>query len=112
MKKNSLTEFFDDFAIAPECCKKRKGDKVDEFECFNKQIATNEEQKTAIKNIVNCTAYPFHYVCFCPPVTGKTSCLVDCIAKILAEKEPSLILVTAQSNSACDEVGERLLKYV
>jgi hypothetical protein len=34
------------------------------------------------------------------------------MAKILAKNEPSLILVSAQSNSACDEVGERLLKYV
>jgi hypothetical protein len=36
---------------------------VGDFEWFNKQIATNEEQKTAIKNIVNYTAYQFPYVC-------------------------------------------------
>jgi helicase MOV-10 len=82
------------------------------FEWFNKQIGKNEEQMAAIKNIVNCTAFPFPYVVFGPPGTGKTSCIVECIAQVLKLKPNSRIIVTAQSNSACDEIGVRLLKHV
>lgn len=107
-----LGGFFDSFDEEPVNSSKNNGIEIHEFEWYNKQIATNEEQKTAIMNIVNCTAYPFPYVVFGPPGTGKTSCIVECIAQILKAKPTARIMVTAQSNSACDEVGERLLKYV
>lgn len=38
--------------------------------------------------------------------------MVECVAQILKLKPTSHILITAQSNSACDEIGLRLLKYV
>lgn len=107
-----LHRYFDDFEDAPMLCKRDNGAKVENFEWYNQQIGTNEEQMTAIKSIVNCTAYPFPYVVFGPPGTGKTSCIVECIAQILKAKPASRIMVTAQSNSACDEVGVRLLKYI
>jgi helicase MOV-10 len=44
--------------------------------------------------------------------TGKTSTLVEAVAQILANKPNSKILISAQSNSACDEIGVRLLKHV
>lgn len=112
IKQHLLHCFFDDFEHEPEYCKRDNGRLVDNFEWYNEQIKTNEEQMTAIKNIVNCTAYPFPYVVFGPPGTGKTSCIVECIAQILKLKPDSRIMVTAQSNSACDEVGVRLLKYI
>ena len=112
IKENGLQNFFDDFQDEPTLCVKRTGKKFDNFEWFNPQIGTNEEQKTAIKNIVNCTAFPFPYVVFGPPGTGKTSCLVECVAQILKLKPNTKILITTQSNSACDEVGVRLLKHV
>ena len=112
IKKNGLQNFFQDFKNEPEDCDKFNGEKFDNFEWFNPQIGKNEEQMTAIKNIVNCTAFPFPYVVFGPPGTGKTSCLVECIAQILKLKPNSKILITTQSNSACDEVGVRLLKRV
>lgn len=110
--QRSLQYYFDDFEDEPVKCTRDNGEKVDRFEWYNEQIGTNEEQMTAIKNIVNCTAYPFPYVVFGPPGTGKTSCIVECIAQILKAKPKSRIMVTAQSNSACDEVGVRLLKYI
>ncbi|CRK88261.1 CLUMA_CG002041, isoform A [Clunio marinus] len=89
-----------------------KEEKIENFEWLNDQIANNQEQMTAIKNIVNCTAYPFPYVVFGPPGTGKTSLIIECIAQILKARPTSRILVTAQSNSACDEVGVRLLNHI
>lgn len=38
-----------------------------DFDWYNKNIESNYEQKLAIKNIVNCTAYPFPYCIFGPP---------------------------------------------
>lgn len=112
IKECGLVPFFSDFEEPPKMYKKDNDMKREEFEWFNQQIAANEEQKLAIKNIVNSTAFPFPYVVFGPPGTGKTSCLVEAIAQILKVKPDSRILVSAQSNSACDEVGVRLLKYV
>lgn len=112
IKLHLLHSFFDNFEEEPANCKRDNGAIVNDFEWYNQQIATNEEQMSAIKNIVNCTAYPFPYVVFGPPGTGKTSCIVECIAQILKLKPKSRIMVTAQSNSACDEVGTRLLKYI
>jgi AAA domain len=112
VSQHLLSSYFDDFDDEPVNSKKNNGEPIHQFEWYNMQIATNEEQKTAIMNIVNCTAYPFPYVVFGPPGTGKTSCIVECIAQIIKTKPTARIMVTAQSNSACDEVGERLLKYV
>ena len=111
IEKNGLQHFFDDFQ-EPTRCVKRTGKKFDDFEWFNPQIGTNEEQKTAIKNIVNCTAFPFPYVVLGPPGTGKTSCIVECIAQILKVKPNSKILVMTHSNSAADIIGARLLEHV
>lgn len=44
--------------------------------------------------------------------TGKTSTLVEAVAQIIKLKPNAHVLVTANSNSACDEIGIRLLNYV
>jgi helicase MOV-10 len=44
--------------------------------------------------------------------TGKTSTLVECVAQILKLRPNSRVLISTQSNSACDEIGERLINYV
>lgn len=112
IRERKLIDFFYDFENAPDICERENVHIVEDFEWFNQKIATNMEQMTAVKNIVNCTAYPFFHVVFGPPGTGKTSCIIECIAQILKAKPTARIMVTAQSNSACDEVGVRLLKYV
>lgn len=107
-----LKEFFENFQEPPVAVGRMAAEKIAVVEWFNKAIEKNEEQKVAIRSILNCTAYPFPYVVFGPPGTGKTSCIVECIAQILKHRPNIRIMVTAQSNSACDEIGVRLLKYV
>lgn len=82
------------------------------FSWFNKDIATNLEQKQAIENIVKGSSYPAPYVIFGPPGTGKTSTIVETIAQIWTLKPHAKILITAPSNFACDEIALRLLKYI
>lgn len=43
--------------------------------------------------------------------TGKTSTLVEAVAQIVKLLPTAKVMVTVNSNSACDEIGERLLKY-
>lgn len=111
-----LKQFFKNFDNVPD--KNLDGDdkilkeKFYDFQWVNKNIGKNAEQAIAIKNIVNCTSYPFPYVIFGPPGTGKTSCVVENILQILKFKPKSKILICTQSNSASDEIGERLLEYL
>lgn len=44
--------------------------------------------------------------------TGKTTCLVECIAQIIKLRPECNVLVSAQSNSASDEIGIRLLDII
>lgn len=70
----------------------------------------NDEQKTAIINILKGTAYPYPYILYGPPGTGKTKTLVEAIFQIIKNEMPSeYVLVCATSNSACDEVAKRLI---
>jgi hypothetical protein len=70
--EKKLTGFFENFDAIPSKTNmiKFNKDKIFEekaFEWCNKNIESNEEQKLAIKNIVNCTAYPYPYCVFGPP---------------------------------------------
>ena len=114
MKSRNLQNYFLEFEVAPVKCPKVyiNHQKIERFKWLDKRVATNKEQMMAIKNIVNCTAYPFPFIIFGPPGTGKTSTLIECIAQILQHKPHSRILITAQSNSACDEIGGRLIKAI
>ncbi|XP_058170769.1 putative helicase MOV-10 [Anopheles ziemanni] len=95
---------------------KKKGTLVSKkhtkFDWFQDQIADNELQQQAIKNIINRTAYPAPYILFGPPGTGKTSTIVEAVLQIYKLQPHSRILVTASSNYACNELAKRLLKYV
>ncbi|EDS29302.1 potentail helicase MOV-10 [Culex quinquefasciatus] len=79
---------------------------------FNPGLENNVEQQTAVRNIVNRTAYPLPYILFGPPGTGKTTTLVEAIVQICTRHPSEHILVTAQSNAACDELAVRLLNYL
>lgn len=109
LKEAEMTDYLKNFD-APRV-KSRYGD-FDDFEWFNKSIDDNDEQQIAIKNILNCTSFPSPYVIFGGPGTGKSSTVVEAISQIVKLKPKSHILVTASSNSACDDIAKRLLKYV
>uniref|UniRef100_A0A1B0EWW7 C2H2-type domain-containing protein n=1 Tax=Phlebotomus papatasi TaxID=29031 RepID=A0A1B0EWW7_PHLPP len=79
---------------------------------FNKCVAQNAEQKRAIMHIVAGTAYPCPYIIFGPPGTGKTLTVVEAVCQLWKQQKNSHILITAQSNSACDEIVLRLLRYL
>lgn len=73
----------------------------------------NDEQKHAVTNILKQTSYPFPYVLFGPPGTGKTRTIIEAILQIIrgsnAIESPENILVCATSNSACNEITKRLI---
>lgn len=64
-----LSKFFSDFDTPPAINDEvsSHNNRIIEFDWYNKSIATNEEQKQAIKNIVNRTSFPFPYVVHGPP---------------------------------------------
>ncbi|KNC24203.1 hypothetical protein FF38_02178 [Lucilia cuprina] len=79
------------------------------LDLHNKNI--NEEQLQAVRNIAEGPRNDATYIIFGPPGTGKTTTIVESILQLL-KKPNTKILVTASSNSACDEVALRLCKYL
>lgn len=72
IRENELEDFFENFQRAPAHQRKtyRKGYlKTYDFKWSN--VKCNMQQKIAIKNIVNCSAFPFPYCVFGPP--GKNN---------------------------------------
>ncbi|XP_034939289.1 putative helicase mov-10-B.1 [Chelonus insularis] len=76
---------------------------------INKNIETNPEQMQAVKNILKKTSHPAPYIVFGPPGTGKTSTLVETICQIMIRNPSNRILICTSSNSAADEIVERLI---
>ncbi|GKV42430.1 hypothetical protein SLEP1_g49837 [Rubroshorea leprosula] len=68
----------------------------------------NEEQMCSIEMILGCKGGP-PYVIYGPPGTGKTMTLVEAILQLYTTKERHRILVCAPSNSAADNILEKLL---
>jgi helicase MOV-10 len=79
---------------------------------LNKNVGDNQQQQQAVKYIVNGTAHPAPYIIFGPPGTGKTSTIVEAICQLCKVDTNNRILVTAQSNAACNEIADRLIKYL
>lgn len=86
--------------------------KYERFEWVSKNVATNNEQMSAVRNIVNRTAFPAPYILFGPPGTGKTSTLVEAVVQIWKLQPKANVLVAASSNFACDEFTKRLLEFI
>ncbi|XP_049938320.1 putative helicase MOV-10 [Schistocerca serialis cubense] len=79
---------------------------------FNYLIETNEEQKTAVCNIVSGSFFPSPYVVFGPPGTGKTVTIVESILQLWRHWPDAHILACTPSNSAADVLTKRLLKHM
>lgn len=69
--------------------------------------ALNREQQTTVRNILS-KADNLPYVLYGPPGTGKTRTIVGAIEQIVRTTDKN-VLVCAMSNSACDEIAERLV---
>ncbi|XP_062534150.1 protein split ends-like [Armigeres subalbatus] len=82
------------------------------FQWFNKYVAINHEQLSAVRNIVNRTSFPAPYILFGPPGTGKTSTIVEAVLQIWKLQPKANVLVPAASNFACDEFTTRLLEFI
>lgn len=71
----------------------------------------NESQKKAVVSILHANNSSIPFLLFGPPGTGKTRTLIAAIEEIVRSTE-NCVLVSAQSNSACDELTERLLNVL
>lgn len=71
----------------------------------------NREQKSVVANILQRCSHPLPFILFGPPGTGKTRTLVAAIEEIVKTTD-QYVLVCATSNSACDEITERLLDAI
>lgn len=108
---NQLHKYLKDFT----CRGNHEDKKVQPFtklNWMNEAIRHNKEQQIAIKNIVNRTSFPSPYIIFGPPGTGKSTTIIEAIAQIVKLKPLTHILVTASSNAACNDIGNRLMKHV
>lgn len=73
----------------------------------NSKIASNDEQRTAVENIVLGKTPPI-YIIFGPPGTGKTVTMVEAIFQTYKRFNHN-ILVCALCNDACDMLTLKLL---
>ncbi|KAI4888968.1 hypothetical protein NFI96_014931, partial [Prochilodus magdalenae] len=79
---------------------------------FDRSLEENIEQYTAVCNIVAGVSKPAPYLVFGPPGTGKTVTMVEAIKQVAKNIADVHILACAPSNSAADQLCEKLLKHV
>lgn len=105
-----LKNFFSTFIAEVKMLPKRniKGPK----KWFNDKVSDDVKQKDAVKMILSESAYPYPFVISGGPGTGKTSVLVETVVQIIHNKSRANMLITCQSNAACDEVAIRLLNFL
>ncbi|XP_055307723.1 uncharacterized protein LOC129571875 [Sitodiplosis mosellana] len=80
---------------------------------FRSPVANNlnNEQKMAIRAIVDKTNFPRPFLLYGPPGTGKTTTMVASIAEIVLFSD-KCVLVCSQSNSACDDIAKKLMVHL
>ncbi|KAL7884849.1 hypothetical protein AOLI_G00076190 [Acnodon oligacanthus] len=79
---------------------------------FDRSLEQNFEQYTAVCNIVAGVSRPAPYLVFGPPGTGKTVTMVEAIKQVEKSDVDVHILACAPSNSAADQLCEKLLHHV
>ncbi|XP_066499872.1 putative helicase mov-10-B.2 [Hoplias malabaricus] len=79
---------------------------------FDRHLEQNIEQYTAVCNIVAGVSKPAPYLVFGPPGTGKTVTVVEAIKQVEKTGANVRILACAPSNSAADQLCEKLLQHV
>ncbi|XP_030640613.1 putative helicase mov-10-B.2 [Chanos chanos] len=79
---------------------------------FDRKLETNPEQYKAITNIVAGVSKPAPYLVFGPPGTGKTVTVVEAIKQVEKSQASAHILACAPSNSATDQLCEKILQHV
>lgn len=83
-----------------------------QFQYKNRNIAKNIEQKTAIRRIMERSAFPSPYLLHGPPGSGKTTTIIEAIVQLVTLKPYTRILMVASSNIACNDISDRLMKHV
>ncbi|KAH8926472.1 P-loop containing nucleoside triphosphate hydrolase protein [Atractiella rhizophila] len=85
---------------------------IEEFQTFDRKMANNKAQKTAVLSILENTdnAFPIKII-FGPFGTGKTSTMVEAARQLLKRKSAKLLLC-APSNAASDILAERLALHL
>ncbi|XP_065103210.1 putative helicase mov-10-B.2 [Paramisgurnus dabryanus] len=76
---------------------------------FDSKLEWNHEQYTAVCNIVAGVSKPAPYLVFGPPGTGKTVTIVEAIKQVEKNVPGACILACAPSNSAADQLCEKLI---
>ncbi|XP_027022292.2 putative helicase mov-10-B.1 [Tachysurus fulvidraco] len=79
---------------------------------FDRKLQENDEQYNAVRNIVAGVSKPAPYLVFGPPGTGKTVTMVEAIKQVEKCLPDVHILACAPSNSAADQLCEKLLEHV
>uniref|UniRef100_A0AAR2JEJ9 RNA helicase n=1 Tax=Pygocentrus nattereri TaxID=42514 RepID=A0AAR2JEJ9_PYGNA len=79
---------------------------------FDRSLEKNREQYAAVCNIVAGVSKPAPYLVFGPPGTGKTVTMVEAIKQVEKCILDAHILACAPSNSAADQLCEKLLQHV
>ncbi|KAG2433768.1 hypothetical protein HXX76_008129 [Chlamydomonas incerta] len=69
----------------------------------------NAEQRLAVREVVRGAHAPLPYIIYGPPGTGKTSTLVEAAVQLLHAAPAAVLLAVAPSNSAADQLMQRLL---
>ena len=75
----------------------------------NQITGLNSEKNKAIWNILKRATYPAPYVVYGPPGTGKTTTIVEAICQIRRDDPSNKIWICTPSNSAADEIVDRLI---
>jgi helicase MOV-10 len=71
----------------------------------------NDEQQSAVRNILLGSGRPIPYIIFGPPGTGKTTTVAEAVYQLAKHPDQMKILLVAPSNDAADILVSKLSRY-